>query len=295
MNISSIARFIQMLDHELQENPACKIVYCVNIGRRELTNAVFLLGAYLILRLGETAADAISSFAWLNSEMVETYRDATYSRVDFGLSIEDCWRGLEKGIQHGWIRYNSVSSEWGKIDIDEYTELDSPLNADLNKIVPDKLIAFRGPKDLEGETYTDEEQSCRRFSPQHYVPLFRDLGVTDVVRLNQPEYDPAAFAAAGISHHDLPFDDCTAPPDAVVRRFLDIVDAGAGGGGGALQRGAGADGDADRAVADAAGGVRGAGGDGVAADHAAGVGDRGAAALPVRSGVGPVCPARGRW
>ena len=200
MNISSIARFIQMLDHELQENPACKIVYCVNIGRRELTNAVFLLGAYLILRLGEAAADAISSFAWLNSEMVETYRDATYSRVDFGLSIEDCWRGLEKGIQHGWIRYNSVSSEWGKIDIDEYTELDSPLNADLNKIVPDKLIAFRGPKDLEGETYTDEEQSCRRFSPQHYVPLFRDLGVTDVVRLNQPDYDPCRLPSRSRWH-----------------------------------------------------------------------------------------------
>ena len=114
---------------------------------------------------------------------------------------------------------------WGHIDLEDYISPDSPLNADLNKIVPDKLIAFRGPKDLGNNTFADDQDGIRRFSPQHCVPPFRDLGVTDVVRLNQPEYDPAAFAAAGISHHDLPFDDCTAPPDAVVRRFLYFVDA----------------------------------------------------------------------
>jgi cell division cycle 14 len=49
-----------------------------------------------------------------------------------------------------------------------------------------------------------------------------------VVRLNEPEYDGGDFAAHGIRHHDLYFDDCTAPPAHVVRRFLDIVDAAEG-------------------------------------------------------------------
>ena len=49
-----------------------------------------------------------------------------------------------------------------------------------------------------------------------------------MVRLNEPEYDAAAFAAHGIRHHDLYFDDCTAPPADVVRRFFDIVDAAEG-------------------------------------------------------------------
>ena len=49
-----------------------------------------------------------------------------------------------------------------------------------------------------------------------------------MVRLNEAEYDGAEFESSGVRFHDLPFDDCTAPPDAVARRFLDIVDAAPG-------------------------------------------------------------------
>ncbi len=43
-----------------------------------------------------------------------------------------------------------------------------------------------------------------------YARLVAGLGVAAVVRLNDADtYDPAAFTAAGIAHHDLPFPDCT--------------------------------------------------------------------------------------
>ncbi len=50
----------------------------------------------------------------------------------------------------------------------------------------------------------------RRFSPAYYADIFHELGVTDVIRLNEPRYDGGAFASRGIAHHDLRFDDCTA-------------------------------------------------------------------------------------
>jgi cell division cycle 14 len=229
MDLSCITRFIQMLDHELQAYPACRIVYCVENGRRELTNAVFLLGSYLILRHGRTLEDTFSRFQWLGSDKIEDYRDATYSQATFRLTVKDCWRGLARGMQLEWIRHSTTCRDWGKINIDEYTHLDSPLNADLHSVIPDKLIAFRGPKDMDRESSADDRgPNLRLLSPHHYAELFRRMGVSAVVRLNAPEYDRDTFVAAGIAHHDLPFDDCTAPPAAVVRRFFAIVDAAPG-------------------------------------------------------------------
>ena len=46
MSLASIANFIRMLDQELESHPECRVAYCVDPGRRGLTNAVFLIGAY---------------------------------------------------------------------------------------------------------------------------------------------------------------------------------------------------------------------------------------------------------
>jgi predicted translin family RNA/ssDNA-binding protein len=78
MSFSSIVRDIKMLDHELASYPPCKVAYCVDNGRREFTNAIFLLGSYRILRRDETAYSARAAFSWLEVIIVEAYRGATY-------------------------------------------------------------------------------------------------------------------------------------------------------------------------------------------------------------------------
>jgi cell division cycle 14 len=223
MNLASIAQFISMLDKELESNPACKLVYCVDDGRRELTNAVFLLGAYMILKLEMPTDDVLARFSWLEEENIEAFRDATFSDPDFALTLEDCWRGLERGRSLEWVRMPSeAGGRWGRVDMDEYTALSDPSSGDLHVVVPGQFVAFRGPADLGGREFADDD-GHRRFSPAFYVPLFRELGVTDVVRLNEAEYDGAGFAAHGIEHHDLAFEDCAAPPEAVLEAFLAIV------------------------------------------------------------------------
>jgi cell division cycle 14 len=225
MNMSSCATFIKPLDEELLENPACRLIYCVDDGQRNLTNAVFLLGAYMILKLDSTVESVCSTFAWIESEMVEGYRDATHTKSDFDLSLEDCWEGLEKGKEQGWIECPASDEEpWGVIDIDEYAHYDSPLNGDLHEVVPGKFIAFKGPHDLGGQQYQDDDQGCRFFSPAHYVDIFNDFDVKAVIRLNEPEYDGKDFVDGGIKHYDLEFEDCTAPPSHIVAAFFAIVD-----------------------------------------------------------------------
>ena len=182
----------------------------------------------MLLKLDMSVEDVIAKFDWLDDYMIEYYRDATLLESDFDLTLEDCWRGLSRGASEGWVvRPRKDTVLWGMVDVGEYAHFDDPLNADLHVVVPGKFVAFRGPVDLGPREYCDEA-GYRRFSPAYYVDIFRDLGVTDVVRLNEPEYDRGDFVAAGIGHHDLYFDDCTFPPPAIVAAFLDVADAARG-------------------------------------------------------------------
>ncbi len=112
----------------------------------------------------------------------------------------------------------------------EYEHYDNPLNADLHEVVPGKLLAMRGPRDLpEGSLWEDVARadggfSHREFSPAYCVEALAQFEVSVVVRLNAPYYDAGPLRAAGIAVADLFFEDCTPPPVDVVAKFLAIAE-----------------------------------------------------------------------
>jgi cell division cycle 14 len=232
MNFTSIVTFVELLDDQIRDGVSNAIVYSVQDGPRALTNAAFLLGAYMLLTFDATPESVAERFAALQPELFEAYRDATYSEADFGLTLLDCWGGMYRAMEHGWLARPTRrgSALWGRIDANEYAQYDNPLNADLHEVVPGKFVALRGPLDLGAASYRDDRarRGLRHFSPGFYVPILRELGVSAVVRLNEAAYDPAAFAAAGMEHVDLPFPDCGLPPPAVVSRFLSAAEAAPG-------------------------------------------------------------------
>jgi cell division cycle 14 len=225
MDLASIVSFVQLLDLETVMFPSCRIVYCVESGRRALSNAVFLVGSYMILKHKMSVDEVRKTFDWVNSSLVEPFRDATFSEPDFGLTLEDCWRGLARSRNIGWVQYQAGEGTWGKINLADYTHFGDMSNGNLHAVVPGKLIAFQGPvAPPDGQS----DDLLSRSSLNYYAQTFRALGVTDVVRLNEAEYDRAHFTASGIRHHDLPFRDCTAPPPRVVEEFFRIVDEAEG-------------------------------------------------------------------
>jgi cell division cycle 14 len=231
LNMCSVIKFVQQLDSELEDYPSCILFYSVGSSRRDLTNAIFLIGSFMILRLGWTSTEVNSSFEWAEP-YVEAYRDATYATSSFDLKLRDCWDSLMKGIEKGWVELPSCTEDedykYGEIDIEEYEHYDNPLNGDMHEVVPGKFVAFKGPRDLKGCDFRDNEQSFRDFSPNFYANLLEDFNVTDVVRLNEPHYDGRHFVDRGMSFHDLEFEDCTAPPPDVVEAFLKLSDAAEG-------------------------------------------------------------------
>lgn len=129
----------------------------------------------------------------------------------YGLSILSCLRGLSKAIALGWYIPDTF-------DADQYEYLSDELNANMHEISP-KFIAFKGPVD---KSCTCNEEHA--FSPEHFVDSFQDMGVTAVVRLNEPStYDPETFTKAGLRHYDLYFDVGTPPSNTLLKTFLEIA------------------------------------------------------------------------
>ena len=67
MNLSSIADFISSLESELSSFPNSKIIFCIDKGRRNMTNAVFLVGAYMILMEGLSPTAVAENFEGLTA------------------------------------------------------------------------------------------------------------------------------------------------------------------------------------------------------------------------------------
>ena len=231
LNLASVVNFIRALDSELSCFPENRVVFCVENGRRHLTNAVFLLGTCMLLKEGLSLSAVSASFDRLDGDLLEGYRDATYSDSDFRLELEDCWKGLAKGMQLGWVRHprrGSSSRQWGDVNIEEYRYYDNPYNGDLHEVVPGKFIAFKGPVKMGPHNYRDTATGLRTFSPSYYADIFHEMGVSTIIRLNEPRYDAKVFTSQGFQHFDLEFEDCTRPPDDVVLDFLRIVDGAPG-------------------------------------------------------------------
>ena len=224
MNMSSVTSFIEQLSNEVESHGDSRIVYCVAAGRRALTNAVFLLGCYMILKLEMSSHDVADCFDWLDDQTCEGFRDASFNPNPFRLTLEDCWLGLERGKTLGWVKASRDGENWGAVNILEYRHYDDPCNGDFHEVVPGKFIAFKGPEDMGGAAYRDKAAGLRVFGPDHYADMFaQDFAVAAVVRLNEARYDAAAFERRGIRHHHLEFDDCTCPPAPVVAAFLAVA------------------------------------------------------------------------
>ena len=213
--------FCQDLDQRLEARAERLLVLVCSPHSHTLTNAVFLLGGYMTLRLEMPPPAVDRAFApWADG--LASFRDVSPGEQNFHLRLRDCWAGLARARAQGLVDFGP-----GGFDAGEYAELDDPLNADLHEVVPGKLLAMKGPCALPGgRRYLDRPGGGggRDFAPAHYAEILAQFGARAVVRLNMPAYDPAEFEAAGIAVVDLGFADCSTPPPDVAVAFLMLAE-----------------------------------------------------------------------
>ena len=113
-------------------------------------------------------------------------------------------------IKLGWYNFKTF-------DVREYEEMEQVANGDMNWIVPNKFLACMGPvADLQCR------DGVRLFTPDAYAPLFRDMGITRVIRLNKSVYERERFTSKGIAHSDMYFIDGSTPSEELVDEFLNV-------------------------------------------------------------------------
>jgi cell division cycle 14 len=225
-----VIRFVEIIDSKTRMHPEHKIVHYSGPGKRKLTNAVYLLGAYMVLKHGDSAEMVSKCFHWLDDSLIEPYRGTRFSESnsDDVISLLDCWSALERVKNLAWLDLPShAGGQWGLIDPDEYEHYSNPLNADLHQIIPGKLIALRAPMDLHGLDYFDDK-GHRHFSPSYFAPIFLQLGVSSVMSLNEPAYFADEFESRGLRHHVLAFGPWAVPSTTAVDAFFRIADAAPG-------------------------------------------------------------------
>lgn len=213
LNLSMTYKFCNELERLMQnrEYNTSKIYHYTSVAPNKRANSAVLMGAFQIIVLGKTANQAWAPFA--NLAPFIDFRDASYGGCTYKCRIIDVLRGLECGIRLRWFDYKSFN-------VQDYDYNEKVENGDFNWIIPGKFLAFSSP----APSPTDPD-GWRTWTPDDYVPVFRRLGITTVVRLNKKTYDSNQFVRQGIKHHDLYFLDGSCPSEAIVRNFLQIAEA----------------------------------------------------------------------
>ena len=147
-----------------------KIYHYSSLDYAKQANAAFLMGCFMIIILKRSADDAWNAFKSYHNKFVP-FRDATMGTCSYKCTVQHCLLGLQFAIALGWYNYETF-------DVQEYQHYEKVENGDLNWILPKKFVAFSGPLNV-----TDKYGS---FTTEDYIPIFKKLGVTLVVRLNKP-------------------------------------------------------------------------------------------------------------
>ncbi len=119
---------------------------------------------------------------------------------------------LEYAIAIGWF-------DWQTFDVVSYEHYSMIEHGDMNWVMPDKFLAFVGPSatPIDADGYP-------AFTPEDFVPAFKDAGVQLVVRLNKKLYDRRRFTDHGIKHVDMYFLDGSCPPREIITKFIHIAE-----------------------------------------------------------------------
>lgn len=214
LNLSMMYRYCQMLEAKLVDPTLADkcIVHYSSHDPKKRANAACLMCCYQVVVLRKSADAAWAPFATVYPPFLP-YRDATCGICTYQCNILDCVKGLEKSIELGWF-------DWRRFDVESYEFFEKVENGDMNWIIPDRFLAFAGPC----PTPTDAD-GFPAFTPEDYVPIFRDAGITLVVRLNKKQYDRKRFTDHSIKHVDLYFLDGSCPSREIISKFLHITES----------------------------------------------------------------------
>lgn len=115
----------------------CKIYHHTSSKYDTMANMACLMGAFQVIILNWTAAEAWDRFKPYHSMFVPFW-DASEGSCTYNLHIVEVLHGLEIAMKLGWYSFKGF-------DVQEYEYYERVENGDLNWIIPNEVLAFMGP------------------------------------------------------------------------------------------------------------------------------------------------------
>lgn len=141
------------------------------------------------------------------------FRDAGFCINTFPITVLDVAKAMRKAKILNHFNFKQFS-------LQNYQNMAKLQNGDLSWIIPGKFIAFSGPqikrRQVSPGVYT--------LLPEEYVPIFKNLGVTCIVRFNDKLYDRKVYLNNGIRHVDLFYEDGANPSETILQAFLQLCE-----------------------------------------------------------------------
>ncbi|XP_015237175.1 PREDICTED: dual specificity protein phosphatase CDC14A-like [Cyprinodon variegatus] len=218
LNLAMLYKYCCKLNKKLKSFTISrkKLVHYTSCDQKKRANAAVLIGAYAVIYLKRTPDEAYRTLISGNNTAYLMFRDAGMGECTFNLSVLDCLQGLHKALQHGFLDFETFSTE-------EYEHYERVENGDMNWIIPGKILAFSSP-----HARNKVENGYPLHAPEAYFEHFRQNNVIAVVRLNKKLYEGRRFEDAGFQHHDFFFPDGSTPSDLIIRRFLHVCESSEG-------------------------------------------------------------------
>lgn len=186
--------------------------YCMSNAHLQ-TNAAVLMGAFQILELGRSAAEAYAVFG-AHSKAFAPFHDASPVTCTYKLTVKHCLQAIEKAHHVGLFDY-------AKFDIRDYEEMEKVECGDLNWIIKDRCFAFAGPQSSREAGLLDGYSTL---VPEFYHEYFRRRNVKTIIRLNKRYYDAKRFTKVGIQVVEIYFRDGGVPTMKQVNMFLKCME-----------------------------------------------------------------------
>lgn len=226
LNLGAIHMYISnlkvLLDTLPYRNEECVVVVVDDRCPKRTLNATFLVAATALTLFNMTDTDVIKSlqFSFMHpnckdrNKPVHLRQPTRFSDVSgfmsqVKISVEDCISAFYLAIERKFYNYYTF-------DHMEYLFYEMVQTGDINWIVPGKLLAFAGP--------SENQSVIGKHPPSFYIDYFKERNITDIVRLNEPDYNMINFTQVGFKHHDLIFPDGLPPTSTIALRFMKIVD-----------------------------------------------------------------------
>lgn len=217
LHIGHVYKFTAKLNAKLAmyNSVGKKVVLYTSADKKIRTNVACLIACYLILDRGWTAEQAWSPFDFAHTAKgapMVPFRDASFEADGFQLQAIDVIRGVERAVRNNVLVWSNFDLEW-------FEYCDHPGTADLHSVVPNKFVAFKGPKKTGA---FHRQTGIVDLTPKDYFEIFHRMGVTGVVRLNDEQYPAQDFLDGGFNHHDIYFDDCTTPDETTLNKWFEV-------------------------------------------------------------------------